>query len=70
MKEYIILSLRKTAGLDVNDFKLRYKKDINDIFLDDINELITEGLLERKNSNIKLTDRGLEVANIVWERFI
>ncbi len=70
MKEYIILSLRKTAGLNINDFKLRYKKDINDIFLDDINELITEGLLERKNNNIKLTDRGLEVANIVWERFI
>ncbi len=70
MKEYIILALRKIEGINVDDFKMKYKKNIYNIFLDEINELIQEGLLEKNKNNIKLTERGLEVANVVWERFI
>lgn len=70
MKEYVILALRKIDGVSIEDFKTRYKKEIYDIFLDEINELMQEGIIEKNKKNIKLTDRGLEVANVVWERFI
>lgn len=70
MKEYIILNLRKTEGLNIVQFKNKYKKDIYDLFNQEITQLIKEGLLYTINNNICLTDRGLEVANIVWERFI
>ena len=72
MKEYIILSLRKTEGLSLTKFNSKYKKDIFDLFKIEIDELIGKGLLILDNTNnaLKLTDRGLEVANIVWEAFV
>ncbi len=68
MKEYIILALRKTEGLNLTSFKNKYKKDVNDLFK--IDDLIKKGLLMKEKDYIKLTDRGLEVANLVWEAFI
>lgn len=72
MKEYIILSLRKTEGLSLINFKSKYKKDVFDLFKIEIDELIGKGLLILDNTNnaLKLTDRGLEVANIIWEAFV
>lgn len=70
MKEYVILSLRKIKGLDKQKFKSKFKKDVYDIFLDEINELKQDKLIDENDTNIFLTDRGLEVANIVWEKFV
>ena len=70
MREYVILSLRKITGLDKNKFKVKFKKDVKDIFLEEINELKKDKLIDENDTNIFLTDRGLEVANIVWEKFV
>ncbi len=70
MKEYVILSLRKISGLDKAKFKYKFKKDAKDIFLEEINELKQDKLIDENDTNIFLTDRGLEVANIVWEKFV
>lgn len=70
MKEYVMLSLRKIDGLDISKFKSKYKKDVKDIFGEEISELENKELIKRDNNNIKLTNRGLEVANLVWEKFV
>lgn len=70
MKEYIILNLRKTQGINKKRFKAKFKKDIYELFAQELKELQTEELLIDENEYIKLTSRGLEVANIVWEKFI
>ena len=72
MKEYIILSLRKIDGLNLQSFKSKYKKDVFDLFKIEIDELIKKGLLilDRDTNSLKLSQRGLEVANIVWEAFV
>ena len=70
MKEYVILSLRKISGLDKAKFKSKFKKDAKDIFLEELNELKQDKLIDENDTNIFLTDRGLEVANIVWEKFV
>lgn len=72
MKEYIILSLRKIDGLNLQSFKSKYKKDVFDLFKIEIDELIKNGLLilDRDANSLKLSQRGLEVANIVWEAFV
>ena len=70
MKEYIILSLRKIDGLNLMSFKTRYKKGIFDLFKEEIDDLIKNGLLILENNSLKLTTRGLEVANVVWETFV
>lgn len=70
MKEYVMLNLRKTEGLDKTKFKRKYQKDVYDIFSEEINELVKDGLLKDEKGHIMLTDRGLEVANLVWEKFV
>lgn len=70
MKEYVMLALRKTEGLDITSFKNKYKKDVYKLFSEELNELINEGLLVKEGNYIHLTPRGLEVANLVWEKFV
>lgn len=72
MKEYIMLNLRLSSGVDINKFYKRYGKKIDFLFKTEIDELIALGLLEYKNNNqnIVLTNRGAEVANVVFEKFI
>lgn len=70
IKEYIILQLRKIEGLSLSAFKSKYKKDIYSLFSIEIAQLEKDGLLVKDNDNIKLTSRGLEVANLAWEKFI
>ena len=70
MKEYVMLSLRKIEGLDKKKFKTKYKKDIEEIFAEEIKELTDDKLIEEKQDKILLTKRGLEVANLVWEKFV
>ena len=72
MKEYIIQTIKKTDGLNLIGFKAKYKKDIFDLFKVEIDELIKNGLLilDNNTNSLKLTNRGLEVANIVWEAFV
>lgn len=69
-KEYVMLALRKIDGVNKNKFKTRYKEDIHDVFAKEIVELKKDNLLVENDTNIYLSQRGLEVANIVWERFI
>ena len=70
MKEYVMLALRKIEGLDITSFKSKYKKDVYELFSEELKELINQGLLEKDGNYIHLTQRGLEVANLVWEKFV
>ena len=70
MKEYMILSLRKIDGVNLNDFKEKFNIDATKIFKNEINKLCKENLISTTNYNIQLTNKGLDFANIVWEEFI
>lgn len=70
MKEYIILKFRLADGFNVDDFKKRYKVDINDLFKNEIDKLIELKLIVKDKNNIKLTEKGKDLANIVWQEFV
>ena len=70
MKEYIILRLRLKDGLNFNDFKLKFKKDVLELYKVQIDKLVEEGLLEKDDKGIRLTYKGEDLANIVWQEFI
>ncbi len=70
MKEYIILRLRLKEGLNFNEFKLKFKKDVLDMYKEQIDKLVEEGLLEKDDVGIRLTYKGEDLANIVWQEFI
>lgn len=70
MKEYVILRLRLNEGVNIAKFKKRFGVSIYEIFKDEIEKLFEEGLIVSKNDCLLLSERGKEVANIVWEEFI
>ena len=70
IKEYIILRLRLKNGINFEDFKLRFKQDIMNLYKQQIENLINKGLLENTGTNLRLTYKGEDVANIVWQEFI
>lgn len=70
IKEYIILRLRLKEGINLNEFKSKFKQDIYELFKDKIDMLINKGLLERVGDTLRLTYKGEDLANVVWQEFI
>ena len=70
-KEYMLLGLRKIDGIEISKFKEKFN-GINPIFLfrNELEKLTKQKLIKIDLDNIKLTKKGLDLANIVWEEFI
>jgi len=68
--EYIMLSLRLTKGLNINEFKQKFSVDFNKTYQKRIDYLIKNNLLEYNNDYIKLTNRGMDISNLVFEEFM
>ena len=69
-QEYMLLGLRKIKGVCISDFKNKFGENPIFLFKKELNKLIEEGLLEITTNNIKLTNKGLNFANLVWEEFV
>lgn len=73
MSEYIILGLRKIEGLSLPAFEEKFKERLMKIKTYRIkiyNLLNKELIVLTGDERMKLTDKGLNVANMVWEEFI
>lgn len=68
--EYCILGLRLIDGIDKKRFKNRFGLDINTKFNEVIFKHINNGLLIDANEHIRLTDKGLDLANLVEVDFM
>ncbi|WAM30775.1 radical SAM family heme chaperone HemW [Caldicellulosiruptor naganoensis] len=68
-KEYIILGLRKIEGFDLLEFERRFNVAFTGKYSAQIEKLKRYGLVE-VNSHFRLTKRGIDLANIVWQEFI
>ena len=69
-KEYMILGLRKIEGVQIKSFKEKFGENPIFIFKNQINKLVNENLIEIDGDSIRLTNKGLDFANIVWEEFV
>ena len=70
MMEYIMLNLRKIKGINICEFKKVFKEDVMNIFGEKISKLHNQKLIKISRSNIALTIKGLDLANIVWQEFV
>lgn len=70
MKEYMIIGLRKIGGISISEFERRFRISPLFYFRFEIDKLVKENLLEVDLDYIKLTKKGLDFANIVWEEFV
>ncbi|PHO08357.1 coproporphyrinogen III oxidase [Thermoanaerobacterium thermosaccharolyticum] len=70
MSEYMFLGLRMMDGVYDKDFKTRFGKSMFSIFKNAIDKNIGLNLLIREGDNIKLTQKGIDVSNNVFEDFL
>ncbi len=69
-KEYMLLGLRKIDGVSISKFKQKFYENPIFLFKKELAKLADEKLIEIDLDTIRLTRKGLDLANIVWEEFI
>ena len=69
-KEFMILGLRRIGGINISEFKNKFGDNLIYIFREELNKLVNQDLVEVDLDDIRLTQKGIDVANIVWEEFI
>lgn len=69
-KEYMMLGFRKLDGISISEFERKFGINPLFYFRFEINKLEEKKLIEVDLDNIKLTKKGLDLANIVFEEFV
>ena len=69
-KEFILLGLRMLDGISIKDFKEKFGENPVYIFRNELRRLVEDELIIVDLDNIKLTNKGLDFANVVWEEFV
>ncbi len=69
LNEYIILKLRLIKGININEINQKFKINVLDKYKEKFEKLKKLNLINIDNY-IYLTDKGLDLANIVWEEFV
>ncbi len=70
ISEFIIMGLRLCDGIDINDFKQRFEKDICDLFGKALARHIRTGFLKTAGERIYLTHQGFSVSNSILCDFV
>ena len=66
----MLLGLRKIEGVKINDFKSKFVKNPIYLFRNELKRLSDEKLITVDSNTIRLTSKGINLANLVWEEFI
>ena len=69
-KEYMLLGLRKIEGVSIQKFKEKFVENPIFLFRKELEKLVNEELIAIDGDFIRLTNKGLNLANIVWEEFV
>jgi len=69
-KEYMILGLRQIDGIKISEFKERFGDNPIYLFRNELKKLSEENLICIDEDNIKLTNKGIDFANMVWSEFV
>jgi oxygen-independent coproporphyrinogen-3 oxidase len=62
MQRYMVMGLRLNV-LDIEPFKMRFGRSLDDVFGDEVNILVQSGYLERRGNELHHTHEGLVWAN-------
>ena len=69
-KEYMILGLRQIEGVQISKFKEKFVDNPIYLFRKELNKLSDQNLISVDDDYIKLTNKGIDLANLVWEEFV
>ncbi|MBE0466146.1 MAG: coproporphyrinogen III oxidase, partial [Candidatus Desulforudis sp.] len=70
MAETMFLGLRLRRGVALELFRKRFGCDLQDVYGAEIARLEDQGFLEVRDGRVRITERGLPLADLVFEAFI
>lgn len=70
MNEYMLLGLRMIKGISISEFKQKFNENPIMIYKNSLNKLNNCGLIVIDGDIIRLSKKGLDLANLVWEEFV
>ena len=70
MEEFIFLGLRMMSGISREEFQKKFEKKIETVYEKQIQQLKKDGLIEFVENRIRLTKRGIDISNYVFEQFL
>lgn len=70
MEEFMFLGLRMIDGVSRERFEQTFGLSIEGVYQIELNELMEEGLLQKRAGRVFLTERGQEVSNYALAKFL
>ncbi|MFF2447614.1 radical SAM family heme chaperone HemW [Neobacillus sp. NPDC058068] len=70
MEEEMFLGLRKTEGVSISHFIKKFAQDPQELFKNEITDLVSKQWIEVKKDNIYLTKQGRFLGNEVFQSFL
>lgn len=70
MEEFVFMGLRMIEGININEFKKRFNKDIYEVYGEVIEKNIKRELLICNSENLYLSSKGVEISNYIMSDFI
>ena len=66
----MLLGLRTIEGINIQKFKNKFIDNPIYLYSKELNKLVKDKLIEVEDNYIKLTNKGIDLANLVWEEFV
>ena len=70
IEEFMFLGMRMMCGVSRIDFEERFNKDIYEVYGPVLNKYIDQGYIGTYDDRIFLTDKGIDVSNVILADFI
>lgn len=70
MEEFIFLGLRKMQGISEQKFQEAFQKSIWECYSENIRKVMEKGLLDKRDGNLYLTEKGIDISNYVFAEIL
>lgn len=70
VSDTMFLGLRMRRGISEADFEKRYRQPMTFFFREEIGKLIQQKLLVRQEGFLRLTEKGIDLSNVVFEKLL
>lgn len=70
MGEFCFLGLRTMAGISIAEFERRFGQSFATVYPGVVDQLRASGLIACDGDRLRLTARGIEISNTVFQRFV
>ena len=72
LQEFMFMGLRRRVGADLAEARQRFGMDVAERYKEQLAPLLAQGLVQYSadGSHLQLTEKGMELGNIVFEAFV